>query len=69
MGTFKALVLFIGLALLGQYNSMILIPDYTDSHIYRAWDARFNLSGAKLIPNETPIFKSLLESIYIPYVS
>lgn len=43
--------------------------DYTNRCIYRAWDARFNLSGAKFITNETPVFRSLLESIYIPYVS
>lgn len=44
-------------------------PNYANRRIYRAWDARFNLSGAKFISNETPVFRSLLESIYIPYVS
>lgn len=43
--------------------------DYINPRIYRAWDVRYNLSGAKFIPNESPVFKSLLESIYIPYVS
>lgn len=43
--------------------------NYTNSPISRAWDARFNLSGAKFVLNETPVFKSLMESLYIPYVT
>ncbi|KAI5850402.1 hypothetical protein DFP73DRAFT_539236 [Morchella snyderi] len=36
------------------------------AHPLRSWDARFALVGREIIDNETPVFKNLFESLWIP---